>query len=112
MSTQRKVKMGVEEPELGYIELFFDNSSTHYIEDHEVNAMFVHAVTEHMRQMHQVCGIVFLNDFISSLGLPRIAAGQTSGWAVTKPDIVTHDFGENIRITCWVERDMHFALDD
>ena len=107
----RNVKM-VAEDDLKEIELFFDSSaSPHATLDLEVNTMFVRGVVSHVDQLYKVRGVVFLNELLEQLGLPRLQAGQHAGWHHNVPDIVIDEFGESVRITCWVEQNAHLALD-
>lgn len=108
-------KMGANVPdevERHHIEFMFLRDAHAWNPDQEINEMFLRSVIQYMAQLKAVKGIVFLNDFLNEMGLERISAGQTSGWLNIDPDIEIDRFGEGYRIICWVERDIHLALDE
>lgn len=59
---------------------FFDNGSTSWSKDPEVNSIFIRAQQRYANDLLIARGHVFLNDVYDMLGLKRSTAGAVVGW--------------------------------
>lgn len=59
---------------------FFDEYSTNWQKDPEINRIFLQCQQNYANHMLKVRGHVFLNDVYDSLGLERTSAGAVVGW--------------------------------
>ena len=59
---------------------FFDPLNPNWKKDREMNLMFLRQVQNHMNDLLQIRGHVFLNNVYDALGIPRTSAGQLCGW--------------------------------
>lgn len=77
-------------------QVWFDEKNAYFKLDPEVNLMHLNAVQNHMNQLLQVRGHLFLNEVKDALCMPRTSDGQTLGWVLgagTGDDYI--DFGHN-----------------
>lgn len=65
----------------------FDGANPHFSNDGEINLMFLRSVQNHMNNLLQVRGHLFLNEVLDELSIPRTYEGQLLGWAT--PDMST-----------------------
>lgn len=63
------------------VHVIFDSTSANFSRDQEINMMFLLSVQNHMNQLLQIRGQVFVNEVLDQLGLPRTRDGQLLGWA-------------------------------
>jgi len=71
----------------------FDESSTHYEDDAELNKMFILCQQNLANDRLQAHGHVFLNEVYDWLGLERSGAGSVCGWRLSKEGDNYIDFG-------------------
>lgn len=60
--------------------IVFDQNNPNWIRDETGNRLFIKCVMDHMRNMLQVRGHLFLNEILRQLGEPPTRFGQTNGW--------------------------------
>jgi hypothetical protein len=73
--------------------VFFDESSTAYENDPEINLVFLRCLQNYYNQKLVGRGHVFLNEVLDDLGLPRTQAGQVVGWVLNGDGDGYIDFG-------------------
>lgn len=64
--------------------LRFDEYNVNWTRDQTSNELFIKSVLNHMNNVLQVRGHVFLNDILDALRSPRTQFGQTHGWVYDK----------------------------
>lgn len=72
---------------------FFDEASTNWTKDPEVNRLQVQSVQNYLNNLLQVRGHVFLNEAYDALGLDRSSAGAVVGWVIGEDGDNYIDFG-------------------
>jgi len=72
---------------------FFDESSTEWRKDAELNRLFVQCQQNYLNQLLQARGHVFLNEAYDALGLERSSAGRVVGWIIGDDGDNYIDFG-------------------
>ena len=63
-----------------YLRPWFDETNFNYTKDPTMNFLFLKGVQQHMNNLLEVRGHVFLNDVFDALGMQRCAEGAVSGW--------------------------------
>lgn len=63
------------------VHVAFDEASSNFMQDPEYNRLFLVGVQNHMNQLLQIRGYVFVNEVLDYLGLPRTRDGQLLGWS-------------------------------
>ena len=108
----RYIKMVAEPPRRYEGHILFDEESVNWQPDPDINRLFLTGVIEHMRQLKQMRGHLFLNEVFDNLGMDRTFAGQTNGWWGTEVSITIHPSSDDVRpwLLIWVERDIHKNL--
>ena len=105
----KKTKVKTLDPNaLSQYARFFDECSTRWTKDPEVNRMIVQCQQNYYNQQLQARGHVFLNEVYDSLGLERSRAGQVVGWILDGEGDGYVDFGifepQNSRFINNIER--------
>ncbi len=72
---------------------FFDEASTEWTKDPEMNRLFVTCQQNYLNHVLQVRGHVFLNEAYDALGLERSTAGAVVGWVMGDNGDNYIDFG-------------------
>ncbi len=72
---------------------FFDESSTEFQKNPELNKLFVQCQQTYANDLLRSRGHVFLNEVYDSLGLPRSRAGCVVGWVISNEGDNYIDFG-------------------
>jgi hypothetical protein len=72
---------------------FFDECSTSWQKNAELNRLFVQCQQNYANQLLQARGHVFLNEIYDMLGLERSKAGQVVGWVISEDGDNYIDFG-------------------
>lgn len=72
---------------------FFDEASTEWTKDPEMNRLFVTCQQQYLNHVLHVRGHVFLNEAYDALGLERSTAGAVVGWVVGENGDNYIDFG-------------------
>ena len=72
---------------------FFDECSTEWTKDPELNRVFIQVQQTHMNHLLHARGHVFLNDVYDALGFERTSAGAVVGWVVSDDGDNYVDFG-------------------
>lgn len=62
---------------------FFDEASTQWVKNAELNKLFVLSIQSHLNDVLHARGHVFLNEAYDALGLERSSAGAVVGWILT-----------------------------
>ena len=70
----------IEVPDDDVVNVSFDERSSNYYPDRDINLLFLSGVQAHLNRKLQARGCVFLNEVFETLGLPRTRAGQLIGW--------------------------------
>ena len=87
---------------------FFDEGSTEWTKDPEMNRLFVTCQQNYLNHILQVRGHVFLNEAYDALGLERSSAGAVVGWVISQDSDNYIDFGifeaQNARFINGIER--------
>lgn len=65
----------------------YDHNCRNWIEDAEINQLFIDTVMRFMHDRLVFRGHVFLNEVLDQLGLPRQRNGQLFGWVFTYPTV-------------------------
>lgn len=90
----KKVKTLVADPNgLSPYARFFDECSTEWTKDPELNRVFISCQQTWLNQMLQAKGHVFLNEAYDALGLERSSAGAVVGWVISEDGDNYIDFG-------------------
>ena len=87
------VEKVVDPNKLSIYARFFDEASTEWRKDAELNRLFVTCQQNYLNQLLQVRGHVFLNEAYDALGLERSSAGQVVGWIIGEEGDNYIDFG-------------------
>lgn len=82
----------------------FDEGNSNWTRNSDHNVLFLRSVQNHMNDMLQIRGHVFLNDVFDALRMPRVPAGQLLGWFKDDQGSGHIDFGA-------VEKDGLFLLE-
>lgn len=61
---------------------FFDEASSEWTKDPEINRLFVQCQQNYFNQLLQARGHVFLNEVYDALGIDRSSAGSVVGWVI------------------------------
>jgi hypothetical protein len=72
---------------------FFDEASSEWTKDPEMNRLFVTCQQQYLNHVLQVRGHVFLNEAYDALGLERSTAGAVVGWVIGDEGDNYIDFG-------------------
>jgi hypothetical protein len=87
---------------------FFDEASSEWTKDPEMNRLFVTCQQNYLNHILQVRGHVFLNEAYDALGLERSSAGAVVGWVISQDSDNYIDFGifeaQNARFINGIER--------
>lgn len=78
---------------LGYYTFVFDETSTEWQRDAELNKFFLLRQQDWANEKLKAKGYLFLNDVLDMLGLRRCRAGQTVGWMLDGDGDGYIDFG-------------------
>lgn len=89
----KEVQKIVDPNKLSVYSRFFDESSTEWRKDPELNRLFVQCQQNYLNQLLQARGHVFLNEAYDALGLERSSAGQVVGWIIGDEGDNYIDFG-------------------
>jgi hypothetical protein len=71
---------------------FFDESSTEWRTDRNLNAFFLRTVQTHCNDKFKAKGHMFLNEVYDDLGIPRSLEGQMVGWVYSKDNPVGDNY--------------------
>lgn len=70
----------LDQQDQSYLRPFFDETNVNWTKDPQSNYLFLKGVQQHMNNMLQIRGHVFLNDVLDSLRMPRCREGAITGW--------------------------------
>lgn len=73
--------------------MFFDERSSEWINNPEMNLLTLKSQQNYYNNLLQVRGHVFLNEVYDALGLPHTSAGSVVGWVIGKDGDNYIDFG-------------------
>lgn len=90
--TKKEKKTVVNDVKAGPYAKFFDSASRCWVDDAEQNLMFLKITEADMNERLKRNKVVFLNEVLDQLDIPRIQAGQVVGW-VYKDESTYIDFG-------------------
>jgi hypothetical protein len=62
------------------VQVKFDANNLHWVSNNDYNLSFLMAQQNYFNDLLQTQGIVFLNEVLLVLDIPRTREGQTSGW--------------------------------
>lgn len=68
------------DPTYSYLRPWFDEINVNWTRDPVANYLFLKGVQQHMNNVLQIRGHVFLNDVFDALKIPRCKEGSVSGW--------------------------------
>ena len=63
-----------------YLRPWFDETNFNFSKDPVQNYLFLKGVQQHMNNLLEIRGHVFLNDVFDAIGLPRCREAQVAGW--------------------------------
>lgn len=72
---------------------FFDDGSVNWVDDAELNLIFLKSQQNYMNDLLHANGHLFLNEVYDALGIPRTKAGAVVGWVMQKGNDNFVDFG-------------------
>lgn len=84
----------------------FDSNNARWEPTREYNELFLRSVMNHMNQLLQIRGHVFLNEVYDALELPRTSHGAVVGWLYQTVESVSDQTGDG-----YIDFDLKF-LDD
>lgn len=75
-----------DEARLDYVRPWFDEVNANWTRDPAINAHFLKAVQQHMNDLLNIRGHLFLNEVLDALHMKRCAEGQVMGWVLDNPE--------------------------
>jgi len=90
---ESKLKPKFEKQAQHYLRPIFDESNDNWTRDPTSNLLFLKGVQNHMNNLLQARGHVFLFDVYDSLGMPRVKEAMVSGWLLDGDGDQYIDFG-------------------
>lgn len=70
----------------GYYTVMFDESSSYWSDDRDMNALFLVQNQRYLDTKLETKGYLLVNDVLDAIGLPRTKRGMIDGWDHTKGD--------------------------
>lgn len=94
ISENKKDSIKIVDPtKLSPYSRFFDESSTEWVKDAEINKIFITCQQNYLNHKLQAHGHVFLNEVYDALGMERSSAGAVVGWVISDNGDNYIDFG-------------------
>lgn len=82
--TKKEPDIHVDPTRMSPYAKFFDQSSSSFSKNADMNRMFIMSQQEYANMRLQSRGFVFLNEVYEALGLPLTGAGGVVGWVISK----------------------------
>lgn len=91
--TVKKTVSVVDPNDISIYARFFDDASRYWVDDAELNLMFLKSQQAFANNFLHSHGHIFLNEIYDALGLPRTKEGAIVGWVISEDSDNFVDFG-------------------